>query len=144
MCCVQLFVTPTMPLLSVPVSHATLTLTCLHKNLQALAHSLQFCQGGPEFLGRTFAFPLVKLSTDKYEGPTFPALLQWWHIRRGQSPSGELLASFELFQVFIILQFPVAYHCSIVVFNTIFFSHLSALSFSSSGIQYYIYITIII
>ncbi|KAF6025306.1 hypothetical protein EB796_016391 [Bugula neritina] len=54
--------------------------------------------GGPEFLGRTFAFPLVKLSTDKYEGPTFPALLQWWHIRRGQSPSGELLASFELFQ----------------------------------------------
>ncbi|XP_067937439.1 otoferlin-like [Watersipora subatra] len=55
-------------------------------------------KGSPEYLGRAFAYPLVKLCDDPYKPPMFPALLQWWHIQRGQSPSGELLASFELFQ----------------------------------------------
>lgn len=56
-------------------------------------------QGTPDYLGRTFAFPLLKLPNETYEPPMFPALLQWWPIMRGQAASGELLASFELMQV---------------------------------------------
>ena len=56
-------------------------------------------QGSPDYLGRAFAFPLLKLPNETYEPPMFPALLQWWPIMRGQAASGELLASFELMQV---------------------------------------------
>lgn len=49
--------------------------------------------GAPEFLGRTYASPLVKLDPNDARSP----VLQWYEIKRGKDDGGELLAAFELF-----------------------------------------------
>ncbi|XP_052775587.1 otoferlin-like isoform X2 [Mya arenaria] len=54
--------------------------------------------GKSEFIGRALCKPVVKLSTEKYNGPKFPPLLEWWDIFRGPDRAGELLAAFELLQ----------------------------------------------
>ncbi|XP_078391487.1 fer-1-like protein 4 isoform X2 [Cetorhinus maximus] len=51
--------------------------------------------GGPEFLGRTFAAPSVKLQEDTYIRPS----LTFHDIYRGQTMGGELLAAFELIEL---------------------------------------------
>ncbi|XP_078093137.1 fer-1-like protein 4 isoform X2 [Mustelus asterias] len=51
--------------------------------------------GGPEFLGRAFAAPIVKLQEDSYVRPS----LQFHDIYRGQTTGGELLAAFELIEL---------------------------------------------
>ena len=52
-----------------------------------------------EFIGRSVATPVVKLSNQEYIKPFFPPMLQWFPIRRGNDKAGDLLAAFELFQV---------------------------------------------
>lgn len=47
------------------------------------------------------AKPKIKMASEPYEAPDFPAPLQWWDVFRGSSKAGELLASFELLQVTI-------------------------------------------
>ena len=83
-------------------------LLSLHRNIECTPNvcindvitlTYYLIQGSPDYLGRAFAFPLLKLPNETYEPPMFPALLQWWPIMRGQAASGELLASFELMQV---------------------------------------------
>ena len=56
-------------------------------------------QGESEFIGRALAMPTVKLTDQAYEAPFFPPVLQWFQIYRGQEKAGELLAAFELLQV---------------------------------------------
>ncbi|XP_023242600.1 myoferlin-like isoform X2 [Centruroides sculpturatus] len=48
--------------------------------------------GEDEFIGRSFATPFVHLNPDKYRPPR----LEWYELKRGKRPGGELLASFEL------------------------------------------------
>uniref|UniRef100_A0A8D8QAC2 Otoferlin n=1 Tax=Cacopsylla melanoneura TaxID=428564 RepID=A0A8D8QAC2_9HEMI len=55
--------------------------------------------GKSEFIGRAMAKPLVKLLEDPYTKPKFPASLEWYPVHRGSEPAGELLATFELFQL---------------------------------------------
>ena len=66
-----------------------------------LNRSLYFIlKGDSEFIGRALARPLVKLAHEKYEKPLFPPALEWFEIMRGEERAGELLAAFELLQVF--------------------------------------------
>ena len=58
-----------------------------------------FLQGKDEYIGRTMAKPVVKMSNEKYVGPRFPAKLDWYQIYRGTNIAGEVLAAFELLQV---------------------------------------------
>ena len=49
------------------------------------------------------AKPIVKMSSEKYEAPRFPAKLDWYQIFRGSTVAGEILAAFELLQVSFFL-----------------------------------------
>ncbi|KAH8869192.1 Otoferlin [Schistosoma japonicum] len=49
-----------------------------------------------EFMGRCFCEVNVTLDGEKYKPPR----LQWWPVFRGQTPGGELLAAFDLIQLF--------------------------------------------
>lgn len=40
------------------------------------------------------------MSSESYDGPKFPPRLEWWDIYRGPDKAGELLAAFEILQVF--------------------------------------------
>ncbi|XP_077991096.1 otoferlin-like isoform X2 [Glandiceps talaboti] len=55
--------------------------------------------GKAEFLGRALANPVIKMKNQAYREPHFPPLLEWFHIFRGSSRAGELLAAFELFEL---------------------------------------------
>ena len=57
-------------------------------------------QGKDEYIGRTIAKPTVKMSNERYESPKFPPKLDWYQIYRGVTKAGEILASFELLQVY--------------------------------------------
>ncbi|CAH2245479.1 otoferlin isoform X1 [Pelobates cultripes] len=55
--------------------------------------------GKADFMGRTFAKPLVKMSDEGYSSPRFPPQLEYYQIYRGNSTAGDLLAAFELLQI---------------------------------------------
>uniref|UniRef100_A0A3B3TKD2 Otoferlin n=1 Tax=Poecilia latipinna TaxID=48699 RepID=A0A3B3TKD2_9TELE len=55
--------------------------------------------GKAEFIGRTFAKPIIKMRDEPYGPPRFPPQLEYYQIYRGNSIAGELLAAFELLQV---------------------------------------------
>ncbi|NXH14348.1 OTOF protein, partial [Bucco capensis] len=55
--------------------------------------------GKADFMGRTFAKPLVKMSEEQYCAPRFPAQLEYYQIYRGSATAGDLLAAFELLQI---------------------------------------------
>ena len=57
--------------------------------------SVYILQGSAEFLGRTTAYPMVKLDPTDMRTP----VLQWFPIMKGATDGGELLAAFELFAV---------------------------------------------
>ncbi|NXU79482.1 OTOF protein, partial [Oreotrochilus melanogaster] len=54
--------------------------------------------GKADFMGRTFAKPVVKMSDEHYCPPRFPPQLEYYQIYRGNSTAGDLLAAFELLQ----------------------------------------------
>ena len=56
-------------------------------------------QGKADFIGRTFAKPLVKMADEAYCPPRFPPQLEYYQIYRGNATAGDLLAAFELLQV---------------------------------------------
>lgn len=56
-------------------------------------------QGKADFMGRTFAKPLVKMADEAYCPPRFPPQLEYYQIYRGNATAGDLLAAFELLQV---------------------------------------------
>lgn len=56
-------------------------------------------QGKTDFMGRTFAKPLVKMADEAYCPPRFPPQLEYYQIYRGNATAGDLLAAFELLQV---------------------------------------------
>lgn len=51
-------------------------------------------------MGRVVAKPRVKNEEDPYMKPLFPPSLEWYDLYRGTDPAGELLAAFELIQVY--------------------------------------------
>uniref|UniRef100_A0A4W3JUH3 Fer-1-like protein 4 n=1 Tax=Callorhinchus milii TaxID=7868 RepID=A0A4W3JUH3_CALMI len=51
--------------------------------------------GGPEFLGRAFAAPCIKLQDEAYVRPS----LKFHDIYKGRAAAGELLAAFELIEL---------------------------------------------
>ncbi|XP_041105709.1 otoferlin-like isoform X1 [Polyodon spathula] len=55
--------------------------------------------GKAEFIGRTFAKPITKMSDEHYGPPRFPPQLEYYQIYRGNCIAGELLAAFELLQI---------------------------------------------
>ncbi|XP_030626208.1 otoferlin isoform X1 [Chanos chanos] len=55
--------------------------------------------GKAEFIGRTFAKPLTKMTGEHYSPPRFPPQLEYYQIYRGNCTAGELLAAFELLQI---------------------------------------------
>ncbi|KAG8445918.1 hypothetical protein GDO86_010640 [Hymenochirus boettgeri] len=55
--------------------------------------------GKADFMGRTFAKPVVKMSDERYCSPRFPPQLEYYQIYRGNSTAGDLLAAFELLQI---------------------------------------------
>ncbi|NXR13164.1 OTOF protein, partial [Semnornis frantzii] len=55
--------------------------------------------GKADFMGRTFAKPVVKMSDEHYSPPRFPPQLEYYQIYRGNSTAGDLLAAFELLQI---------------------------------------------
>ncbi|NXG71126.1 OTOF protein, partial [Baryphthengus martii] len=55
--------------------------------------------GKADFMGRTFAKPVVKMSDEQYCPPRFPPQLEYYQIYRGNSTAGDLLAAFELLQI---------------------------------------------
>ncbi|NWI97352.1 OTOF protein, partial [Pitta sordida] len=55
--------------------------------------------GKADFMGRTFAKPVVKMSDEQYSPPRFPPQLEYYQIYRGNSTAGDLLAAFELLQI---------------------------------------------
>uniref|UniRef100_A0A8C7MCD3 Otoferlin n=1 Tax=Oncorhynchus kisutch TaxID=8019 RepID=A0A8C7MCD3_ONCKI len=55
--------------------------------------------GKAEFIGRTFAKPITKMCDEHYGPPRFPPQLEYYQIYRGNSTAGDLLAAFELLQV---------------------------------------------
>uniref|UniRef100_A0A670ZH08 Otoferlin n=1 Tax=Pseudonaja textilis TaxID=8673 RepID=A0A670ZH08_PSETE len=59
----------------------------------------QDTMGKADFMGRTFAKPVVKMSDEKYCPPRFPPQLEYYQIYRGNSTAGDLLAAFELLQI---------------------------------------------
>lgn len=56
-------------------------------------------QGKADFMGRTFAKPVVKMADEHYGPPRFPPQLEYYQIYRGNCCAGEMLAAFELLQV---------------------------------------------
>lgn len=52
-------------------------------------------------MGRTFAKPLVKMADEGYCPPRFPPQLEYYQIYRGNATAGDLLAAFELLQVWL-------------------------------------------
>ena len=56
-------------------------------------------QGKADFMGRTFAKPVVKMADEHYGPPRFPPQLEYYQIYRGNCTAGEMLAAFELLQV---------------------------------------------
>ncbi|XP_048209569.1 otoferlin isoform X3 [Perognathus longimembris pacificus] len=59
----------------------------------------QDAMGKADFMGRTFAKPLVKMADEAYCPPRFPPQLEYYQIYRGNATAGDLLAAFELLQV---------------------------------------------
>ncbi|XP_057597695.1 otoferlin isoform X3 [Hippopotamus amphibius kiboko] len=59
----------------------------------------QDTMGKADFMGRTFAKPLVKMADEVYGPPRFPPQLEYYQIYRGNATAGDLLAAFELLQV---------------------------------------------
>ncbi|XP_051629726.1 otoferlin [Manacus candei] len=55
--------------------------------------------GKADFMGRTFAKPVVKMSEEQYGPPRFPPQLEYYQIYRGNATAGDLLAAFELLQI---------------------------------------------
>ncbi|XP_018427633.1 PREDICTED: otoferlin, partial [Nanorana parkeri] len=55
--------------------------------------------GKADFMGRTFAKPVVKMADEGYCPPRFPPQLEYYQIYRGNSTAGDLLAAFELLQI---------------------------------------------
>ncbi|KAG9336193.1 hypothetical protein JZ751_002540 [Albula glossodonta] len=55
--------------------------------------------GKAEFMGRTFAKPITKMSDEDYGPPRFPPQLEYYQVYRGNCPAGDLLAAFELLQL---------------------------------------------
>ncbi|NWU89567.1 OTOF protein, partial [Upupa epops] len=55
--------------------------------------------GKADFMGRTFAKPVVKMCDEQYCAPRFPPQLEYYQIYRGNSTAGDLLAAFELLQI---------------------------------------------
>ncbi|XP_066450545.1 otoferlin isoform X3 [Eleutherodactylus coqui] len=55
--------------------------------------------GKADFMGRTFAKPIVKMADERYSPPRFPPQLEYYQIYRGNSTAGDLLAAFELLQI---------------------------------------------
>ncbi|XP_066468090.1 otoferlin isoform X4 [Tiliqua scincoides] len=55
--------------------------------------------GKADFMGRTFAKPVVKMSDEEYCPPRFPPQLEYYQVYRGNSTAGDLLAAFELLQI---------------------------------------------
>lgn len=62
-------------------------------------HRLLCSQGKADFMGRTFAKPVVKMADEHYGPPRFPPQLEYYQIYRGNCCAGEMLAAFELLQV---------------------------------------------
>ncbi|KAM9201033.1 otoferlin isoform 2-T2 [Dugong dugon] len=58
----------------------------------------QDSMGKADFMGRTFAKPLVKMADEAYCPPRFPPQLEYYQIYRGNATAGDLLAAFELLQ----------------------------------------------
>lgn len=56
--------------------------------------------GKSEFIGRTLARPYIKSLEDLKSRNQHPPSLEWHEIRRGEDKAGELLATFELLEVF--------------------------------------------
>lgn len=61
--------------------------------------SVMCFQGKADFMGRTFAKPVVKMADEHYGPPRFPPQLEYYQIYRGNCTAGEMLAAFELLQV---------------------------------------------
>ncbi|XP_059972637.1 otoferlin isoform X1 [Mesoplodon densirostris] len=59
----------------------------------------QDSMGKTDFIGRTFAKPLVKMADEAYGPPRFPPQLEYYQIYRGNATAGDLLAAFELLQI---------------------------------------------
>ncbi|XP_054422301.1 otoferlin isoform X3 [Pteronotus mesoamericanus] len=59
----------------------------------------QDSMGKFDFMGRTFAKPVVKMADEAYCPPRFPPQLEYYQIYRGSSTAGDLLAAFELLQI---------------------------------------------
>ncbi|KAL2098893.1 hypothetical protein ACEWY4_005373 [Coilia grayii] len=59
----------------------------------------QDAMGKAEFMGRTFAKPITKMSDEYYGPPRFPPQLEYYQIYRGNCTAGEMLAAFELLQI---------------------------------------------
>ncbi|XP_045700379.1 otoferlin isoform X2 [Phyllostomus hastatus] len=59
----------------------------------------QDSMGKFDFMGRTFAKPVVKMADEAYCPPRFPPQLEYYQIYRGNSTAGDLLAAFELLQI---------------------------------------------
>ncbi|XP_021552985.1 otoferlin isoform X3 [Neomonachus schauinslandi] len=59
----------------------------------------QDTMGKADFMGRTFAKPLVKMANEAYCSPRFPPQLEYYQIYRGNATAGDLLAAFELLQI---------------------------------------------
>ncbi|KAK5886906.1 hypothetical protein CesoFtcFv8_017891 [Champsocephalus esox] len=59
----------------------------------------QVTEGKAEFMGRTFAKPVVKMADEHYGPPRFPPQLEYYQIYRGNCTAGEMLAAFELLQI---------------------------------------------
>ncbi|XP_067414565.1 otoferlin isoform X2 [Emydura macquarii macquarii] len=55
--------------------------------------------GKADFMGRTFAKPVVKMSDEHYGPPRFPPQLEYYQVYRGNATAGDLLAAFELLQI---------------------------------------------
>uniref|UniRef100_A0A3Q1B4X1 Otoferlin n=1 Tax=Amphiprion ocellaris TaxID=80972 RepID=A0A3Q1B4X1_AMPOC len=55
--------------------------------------------GKADFMGRTFAKPIVKMADEHYGPPRFPPQLEYYQIYRGNCTAGEMLAAFELLQI---------------------------------------------
>uniref|UniRef100_A0A8C1WU02 Otoferlin n=1 Tax=Cyprinus carpio TaxID=7962 RepID=A0A8C1WU02_CYPCA len=55
--------------------------------------------GKADFMGRTFAKPITKMSDEHYGPPRFPPQLEYYQIYRGNGTAGEMLAAFELLQI---------------------------------------------
>ncbi|XP_061599324.1 otoferlin-like [Cololabis saira] len=61
--------------------------------------SVDCLDGKADFMGRTFAKPVVKMADEHYGPPRFPPQLEYYQIYRGNCAAGEMLAAFELLQI---------------------------------------------